>query len=103
MKRMKSMQETCSLLNRIKNVGETVSAFLYLYGYAERPDIMDSEDNVVNVGIMLNFDATATRRALQKVCDEQKENGHPEIAAAALKLALYLGDLEKEILDKNTE
>lgn len=103
MRHIESMQEICSILNKIEDAGKEAAVFLHLYGYDERPDIIDPEESLVKVGIMLKFDATATRKALQKVCEEQKENGHPEIATAALKLALHLGDLEKETLDKNSQ
>lgn len=101
MKHIESMHELCSLLSRIENADIEVAIFLHLYGYGERPDIVNPDKSLIRAGAFVKLDATIAKEVLRMVCEEQKENGHPEIAVKAMELCLRLSDLEKEVMGKN--
>ncbi len=103
MKQIKSMRELCSILSRIEDIDREIAIFLYLYGYDARPEIVDPNTELIQSGTSLDFDFTAAAKVMHKVCKEQKQNGHPEVAVKAMEFCLRLSDLERDVMDKNTQ
>lgn len=103
MGQVKSMRELCSILNRTEDIAREIAIFLHLYGYDERPDIFDPNTELIRVGTSLDFNVSAAVEVLHKVGEEQKENGHLEVAGKAMDLCLRLSDLERDVMGKNTQ
>lgn len=97
------MREICSILSRIEDIDREIVTFLYLYGYDARPEIVDPDTGLIHASTFLDFDLTAAKEVLNKVCKEQKENGHPEVAVRAMELCLRLSDLARDAMGKNTQ
>lgn len=96
MKSVNSIREVCTILQRIEEAGEEASLLLYLYGYADRPDILDVQAALYKLKVLIDFDPAFLREALDKVSREQKEKGCPEVAVKAAELCYRLYNLEKE-------
>ena len=103
MKHIDSMRGLCSILSRCEETDKEVAVFLCIYGYDKRPDIVDPNASLIQLGTLVNLNTTAAREVLHKVCEEEKENGHPEVAVKAMELCLRLSDLESEAMGKNTQ
>lgn len=103
MKQVRSLRELCSILNRIEDISREITIFLCLYGYDARPEIVDPDAEMIQAGTSLDFDFTGGTEVLRKVCKEQKENGHPEVAVKAMELCIRLRDLERDAMGKNTQ
>lgn len=97
MQHVESMCKLCAVLNRIEETGMEVAILLYLYGYDKRPDIVDPDTSLVRAKVSVDFDTEAAQEILQKVCEEQKEKGHPEVAVKAMELCHRLIGLENEL------
>ena len=103
MKQIESMRKLCALVSRIEDTDTEIGIFLHLYGYDERPDIVDPNADLIQTGAFVKFDAAIAKKALHKICEEKKENGHPEISVKAMELYLRLSDLEQEGMGQNTQ
>lgn len=104
MKHIESVCRLCSLLNRIDEAGTEFSIFLCIYGYDERPDIVGPDIGLIRTKMSIELASEAAQKVLYRICEEEKENGHPEIAVKAMELCNRLMNLEKEIeTDKNMQ
>lgn len=97
MQQTNSLQEICSILQRIEKTGQETAAFLHLYRFTDRPDIISLDVDPIQISVSIDLNAEAAAKALCKIAREQQEKRNPEIAIEAVALLYRLDELKQII------